>query len=239
MNKMSLTEQAYEVLKNRMISCELEPGAYYTEAGLAAQFELGQTPVREALARLAQLGWVRSVKGRGYEVLPLSLGGVRDLFGLRVIVEPAAIELASGRLEKNAATRLFDLCEFRFTLDDMQSYREYLRVNRDIHMTIISACGNSLLIDTALQLLERSERLMHLGMIVRNWNEEATEQHEQIVHAVVDGDGATARRLSEEHIRKGELAAIDAILATPDMQVVQVGIGRGSGTNNGFSQRPF
>ena len=56
MNRNSLTDQAYVALKERMISCELEPGAFYTEAGLAAELNLGQTPIREALARLADIG---------------------------------------------------------------------------------------------------------------------------------------------------------------------------------------
>jgi DNA-binding GntR family transcriptional regulator len=221
----SLTDKAHELLKQQVISCELKPGAYYTEAGLAAELSLGLTPIREALARLAQQGWVRSVKGRGYEILPLTLGGVRELFGARTVVEPAAIEQAAGRLDSPTASRLLELCKVRYRQDDINSRGKYLQANREIHMTLVSGCGNRILIDMVLHLLERSERLMHLGMVMTNLNQRVSEDHEYMVRAVIEGDGSAARKLAVKHIKAGEQAAIEALLATPAMQEAQIGLG--------------
>jgi DNA-binding GntR family transcriptional regulator len=222
MSSELFSQQAYQQLKHRIITCELEPGGYYTEAGLAAELQLGKTPTREALMRLAREGWVQSVKGRGYRVQSLSLAGIRELFGARQVLEPAAVQRAAGQLTPAEIRSLRDLCETTFDLTDPAERLDYLRVNHDIHMGIVAGCRNELLNDMVRQLLERSQRLLYIGMVVSEWNQVAVRHHEEIVDAVAEGTASLARTLIEEHIEAAEKAAVDSLLALPAMQTIQV-----------------
>jgi DNA-binding GntR family transcriptional regulator len=95
----SLADEAYARIRRRIVGCELAPGAQVTEGQLVETHGIGKTPVREALQRLAQEGLVQPIRRSGYRIVPITLRDVRDLFGLRLIVEPAAAELAVGRLD--------------------------------------------------------------------------------------------------------------------------------------------
>lgn len=222
MSSELFSQQAYEQLKYRIITCELEPGAYYTEAGLAAELGLGKTPTREALMRLAREGWVQSIKGRGYRVQPLSLAAIRELFGARQVLEPAAAAQSAGKLTKAEVRELRRLGEKTFDLTQAAGRRDYLQVNHDIHMGLVAGCRNALLNEMICQLLERSQRLLYIGMVVTEWNHVAARHHEELIAAVADGDAALARDTSEQHIAAAEQAAIDSFLALPAMQSVQV-----------------
>jgi DNA-binding GntR family transcriptional regulator len=222
MSSELFSQQAYEQLKHRIITCELEPGAYYTEAGLAAELQFGKTPTREALLRLAREGWVQSVKGRGYLVQPLSLAGIRELFGARQVLEPAAAARAAGRLTAGEVRELRRLGKKSFDLTQASGRRDYLQVNHDIHMGIVAGCRNPLLDEMVCQLLEQSQRLLYIGMMVTEWNHVAARHHEEIIDAVAGGDAELARDTSEQHIAAAEQAAIDSFLALPAMQSVQV-----------------
>lgn len=222
MSSELFSQQAYEQLKHRIITCELEPGAFYTEAGLSADLQLGKTPTREALLRLAREGWVQSIKGRGYRVSTLSLAGIRELFGARQVLEPAAVFQAAGQLTAAEVQQLRRLCDRTFDLTDPKGRHDYLRANHDIHMGIVAGCRNKLLDNMVRQLLERSQRLLYIGMLVTEWNQVAARHHEEIVDAVAAGEAELARTLITEHIAAAEQAAVDALLALPAMQTLQV-----------------
>jgi DNA-binding GntR family transcriptional regulator len=114
-------EVAYATLRRRIIRCEVEPSERITEAQLASEIGVEKTPVREALTRLVQEGLVRSMPGHGYEVTPIILGDVQDLFNFRFIIEPAAAQLAAGHVSATDLRRLDELCVTRFSIVDKES----------------------------------------------------------------------------------------------------------------------
>src|SRR5215469_17615580 len=156
-------DTAYAELKRRIIHCELAPGERITEAQLASDTGIGKTPIREALTRLIQEGLVGSIPGHGYEVTPITLGDVHDLFSFRRIVESAAAQLAAGHLVATDLRRLDALCADQDVVDDAESEERYLRANYAFHATIADASGNRRLASTVRHVLDESERLLHLG----------------------------------------------------------------------------
>lgn len=218
----SQAEQAAELLKDLLIACALEPGAFYTEATISSQIGLGKTPVREALTRLVEQGWVLPAKGRGYEILPVTFGGIRQLFRARLIVEPPATELAAGRLDTNTADHLIGLCQPRQGDSSVNDCLELLRTNREIHATIVASSGNAFLERIVVHLLEHTDRLMFMGMAADNWKTTGPAQRVELVTALVDGDGSRARELATEHICEAESAVMNALLKAPAIEDVEV-----------------
>ena len=90
----SLTDAAYAVIHRKIVTCELAPGQRITEKQVAEDTGFGATPVREALARLDNEGLVITLPRRGYQVTPLTIKSVDDLFQVWRIVGPELCRLA-------------------------------------------------------------------------------------------------------------------------------------------------
>lgn len=99
---LSLTDEAYAALRNRIVNCELAPGLRVTEKQLAAELGIGLTPVRQALARLDGEGLVRTLPRRGYQITPLTIESVNELFEVWRIIGPAIAELAARNMTPQA-----------------------------------------------------------------------------------------------------------------------------------------
>jgi DNA-binding GntR family transcriptional regulator len=99
---LSLTDEAYAALRNRIVNCELAPGLRVTEKQLAAELGIGLTPVRQALARLDGEGLVRTLPRRGYQITPLTIESVNELFEVWRIIGPAIAELAARNMPPQA-----------------------------------------------------------------------------------------------------------------------------------------
>jgi len=96
----SLKEQAYDKLKELIITGALEPGALQNEKRLAEALGVSRTPVREALLELSQEGMVTFVQGKGVEICKFTTQQIREVFEIRRIIE--------GYIIKKIATRLTD-----------------------------------------------------------------------------------------------------------------------------------
>ncbi|MGW5637117.1 GntR family transcriptional regulator [Streptomyces sp. NPDC003832] len=89
----SLGEAAYRELHAGIISCRFAPGRLITERSLADSTGFGISPIRDALTRLSHDGLVRTLPRKGYQVTPLTLKSVDDLFTLWRIVGPESVRL--------------------------------------------------------------------------------------------------------------------------------------------------
>lgn len=79
MNKISLVDTAYLLLRERMVLGELMPGTLLSENELAEEYQMSRTPVRHAIARLESEGYVTSLKNRGVLVKEVSSKEFLDL----------------------------------------------------------------------------------------------------------------------------------------------------------------
>src|SRR5690349_17159429 len=94
--KQSLGEAVYAALRRAIIRCELRPGQQITEGELAERFGAAKATVRVILNRLAHERLIQILPREGYLVAPLTLKQVQDLFGARLVLEPAVARLAAG-----------------------------------------------------------------------------------------------------------------------------------------------
>ncbi|MBO4253314.1 GntR family transcriptional regulator [Streptomyces griseorubiginosus] len=90
---VSLGDAAYRQLRADIVSCRLLPGQRLTERSLAESTGFGISPIRDALTRLNHEGLVLTLPRKGYQVTPLTLKSVDDLFTLWRIVGPETVRL--------------------------------------------------------------------------------------------------------------------------------------------------
>lgn len=219
---MSLAESAYHTIKRDIIRCILEPGANVTEAQLDARFKVGRAAVRTALKWLQQERLVHAVARKGYVIAPITIKSVRDIFGLRLLLEPPAARMAAGRVDGDQLKRLDELCQSGYRPEDKESAASFLRANTEFHVTIARASGNDRLAEIIAGLLDESERLFHLGLTMRDRNAEMYMEHRDLVDALISDDADRAERVAIEQIKNGQRMVIEALIASPRLQSINL-----------------
>ena len=210
----SLTSRAYEAIKADIITCALQPGRQIAQRQLAEQYGAGLTPVREALQRLAQEGFVQAIPRSGYVVAPISLSDVREIFELRAIIEGAAARLAAERGSPEQIQRIAQAASFTYVYRDRQSYSRFLAFNASFHRSVAVAAGNQRLADQVARLLDELSRVFHLGLDVKDSAEEMQREHLALAQALCNRDAARAEEIVRSQIARSQQRVLEAIVGS-------------------------
>lgn len=149
-------EAAYASLKRDILQCVLTPATEVREAELTARTGFGRTPVREALVKLAHEGLIEVRPRQSYRVADVTLTRVREIYELRMLLEPVAVESAVRQATSVQLTSLHDIAYAQEGQDPtgMDSFE------RDRHFRVeLAACTNGMLAAVLRGLLEEMQRL--------------------------------------------------------------------------------
>src|SRR6266849_5740706 len=80
-------ERVYRLLHEWLVSAQLPPGEFLSDAVLAQKCKTSRTPVREACSRLAQDKWLSLIPRKGYLVRPISVREIVELYEFRKVLE--------------------------------------------------------------------------------------------------------------------------------------------------------
>ena len=105
--RLSLTEQAYRQIEERIVTLRLEPGEVLSEASLSLELGIGRTPIREALQRLAREGLVNILPRRGILVSDINVRNQLELLAVRREVERLMARLCAVRASQEERKPLF------------------------------------------------------------------------------------------------------------------------------------
>lgn len=205
----SAAHRAYEYVKHLILVNQLTPGSELREGQLTETSGYGRTPIREALRRLVQEGFVEVRPRQGYRVAPVTLSRVRDLFEMRMLLEPVAAELAASRASRADLEDLASLGRQTYPLD-AAGYERFLADNCEFHARVAEAAGNSLLARTLRNLLEEMQRLFFISL-----GPAATEQlheHHELYDALLTRDAARARAIVEAQIDSSRQRVLKALM---------------------------
>lgn len=217
---MRASDQAYQRLRDDILSWRLTPGTPLSEIELAARLGVSRTPLRAALARLALEGLVDTSRGRTGIVPDVSAESVAELFELREALETQAARLAARRRDPAAFEGLVaDFARAGETLAASGIDAYYDAIAR-FDQAIDDAVGNPAFrsaLDGVRTHLVRARRMAadNPERLLR-----AADEHRLICEAIRDGDEALAASATAVHLR----ASLTAILATLDARATQEGI---------------
>jgi DNA-binding GntR family transcriptional regulator len=205
-------ERAYEGIKARIADGSYRHGSPLSENMLARLHGTSRTPVREALARLVQEGFVERVPGRGYFVARITVQLIRDTFDVRRLLEGAAAARAAEVANDEEIHRLDQLAEFRYAAVDPVSYRKAEAANAEFHLAVAAASHNRLAADLIRDCLRQMDRFMSLVFDIDPFQEESSREHHAIVDAIRRRDPATARNVMEAHLDRSSRLVQEALL---------------------------
>lgn len=189
-------------IKSAILSGRLRPDELLVERRIADQLGVSKTPVREALIALTSTGLLTPTRNRGVAVRRVGPEDVRQVYEMRLLVEPwAAGRVAeTGTVDAAEANRALDDAARCVELDDRPGLS---LANRRFHRSIYSTCANELVI----RALDDLQDLTALGTVSLLWEQWPTwraelEEHREILAAVLEHRAADAEELLRGHIQR-------------------------------------
>jgi len=135
------SEQAYRLLRDKVISLAYRPGDYLNIAALVQDIGFGRTPVNQALQRLASEGLVQIMPRKGIVVAPLSIDSAFDLIDVRIVNERLCAQLAARRMTAEALADLRQAAMEFEVAAQVKDLHRLMNADRIFHETIAHICS--------------------------------------------------------------------------------------------------
>jgi DNA-binding GntR family transcriptional regulator len=210
LERTPLRQQAYQQIKQQIVSLALPPGTVINETRLIETLRLGRTPIREALQRLALEKLVTIVPRRGIYVSEIGIRDLQQLFEVRLVLESMAARWAARRGTTDQWHHMEKVLNRGAAQETVLDNEALIAIDEACHHVIYEAAGNEFLQDTLVTIYALSLRLWYFFLAQIGDMQGAVLEHKRILKALKAGDENEAARLMEKHIRafQGELQSV-------------------------------
>lgn len=201
----TLASTVYERLREDILNGKLQPGSKLRLQILKDNYEVGNSPLREALNRLSANGMVLREENRGFRVSPAGVAELQELIRTRCWLEEIALRESVQHGDANweekivlayhwlsRAARAKKDTSFNTSLDWEDHHREF-------HLALLSACNSSILLGYCAQLHEQTLRYRNLAVVVEYRERHELEEHCAIQDAMLARDADKAVKLLVAH----------------------------------------
>ncbi|GAA3731387.1 DNA-binding GntR family transcriptional regulator [Spinactinospora alkalitolerans] len=199
-----LREQIRRVLVDGLLSGRWQPGERIVERRVAAELNVSQAPVREALRELETLRLIESVPNKGARVRAFGVADMAEIYPVRAGLELVAAELAAPALAEDIRPleREVDALKRATTSGDVE---EQIKHSVDFHREIVRAADNSVLLHTWESLGVEVWTALSVRWLNMELHAKAADHH-QITRAFRDRDPGVGRMLSDHVLNYVEAA---------------------------------
>jgi len=204
----SMTSRAYMRLREDIISGELQPGRKLKIEELRRKYDVGTSPIREALSLLTSDHFVERNDQRGFRVSEVSGQEFEELLKTRCWLEERALResIANGSA---AWEERVVLANYRLSRIPRSADSDHFIANRDweiqhkhFHMTLISECGSTMLLKFCDQLYDQNIRYRQLSGTKAYPKRDIAEEHNAICDSVLARDADLAAKLLVSHYQR-------------------------------------
>lgn len=202
--RSTLAEQAYEELQEKIVSGQLPAGRRLFPEELAGELAISPTPVKEALVRLAQNGFVDAASRRASVVRRFTIADIREIYDARFLIEGHALEtaMAAGRITPNVIAQLELIVERQIeelSRQTSEGLGEAIRLDREFHGLIVDMGDNRLLASWHGIVLLQTQTIRNYSLS-RYALERVRREHGEIVEALRGGDAQSSIGALRAHL---------------------------------------
>lgn len=217
MARENKADQVYTALREEIVRGHLPPGASLSVLKIAERFGASRTPVRDAFMRLESEGLVSLIDRQGARVAPISIGGVRDLFTTRTLLESAATKyVAEAAGQDDKVHGLF--ADLKAQFEDIANEREsseldtrFYELTEAYDQAVIASTRNQHIARIIADLRPHSARLRIIAHSPTRL-EVSLREHIRMCQAILDHDGEAAAAACADHLAHTQQTILDAIL---------------------------
>jgi DNA-binding GntR family transcriptional regulator len=197
-----LADRAYVELRDQIVTLAIPPGAPINEESLGRELQLGRTPLREAIKRLALENLVAVYPRRGTFVTEINITDLAHISDVRGQLEGHAAYRAAERLTPVQRDELDAL------VDEIEAAaggaQQLMELDARIHRFVYGCAGNPYLRDTLERYLNLSLRIWYLVLGRLPHLFERVHEHQELLRAIRDGDAPGARAIAAAHVARFE-----------------------------------
>lgn len=195
-----LSERVYRQIRRAIIQGKMPPGQKLSEPELAAAYATSRSPVREALGRLEQEGFVtRRASGRVC-VSPLDVSNLANIYVVRAALEGLAARLAAERLRPIDLDEMAKHVERMVELISAGEIDEGIAAGSLFHEVIYRECGNPPLVEMIERLKTSIDRYRSIVAAFEDYDQQRIEEHRRILEALSKRNAASAEDEMIAHI---------------------------------------
>jgi len=223
--RVPLSDAAYAEIRGRVVRCELAPGQRFTEKQLAAELGFGVTPVREALARLDNEGLVVTMPRKGYQVAPLTIKVVDDLFGVWRIVGPELVKLAVENMTQTQQQQIRQAFMKQRRIAKSRKLppaAEWIGTAHESFLLLAHATGNDRLVEIYQRLSNEMARVFTMVYVVSPPREWFPGGEQDYVGALDKRDAALMSSLVRAFIERAHIEILKALWSWPSIRATEV-----------------
>lgn len=203
----SLAEDVYDTLKNDIAAFRLIPGDRFTENEICERLELSRTPVRQALFRLQQEGYVEVLFRSGWRVLPFDFDLFDQLYGLRRVLETDAVRRLSRNPSEAGKHAIAQLCELWIREPEQRVYDSPVIALQDeqFHCILVASAGNPEIARVHKEVTDRIRIVRQLDFTQHERIDATYDEHTKILQAIRNHRADAAADLIDAHIELSQI----------------------------------
>lgn len=195
----SLREQIGQSLADAIISGELAPGTMVSVPGLAAEFGVSATPVREAILDLEQRGFVQSVANKGFRVTEVSHQDLTEIIEVRRMLEAPVMAALAGTMKGDEMAKWRRLADQISEHADAGNLTAFLEADREFHLGLLAIHGNARLLALVTELRSQTRMVGLVKMTNTPELSKSGREHHEMLDLMEQGEGARLEKLMGSH----------------------------------------
>ncbi|CAN7176907.1 GntR family transcriptional regulator [Variovorax sp. LjRoot290] len=202
-------DEVYAQLKRDVAEFSLVPGDRFTENEISERLGVSRTPVRQALFRLQQEGFVEVLFRSGWRVLPFDFDQFEQLYDLRMVLETTAAHRlceTDRRVDRSLLDALADI----WLVPVAQRSADGVQVaqwDEAFHCALVAAAGNAEMARVHRDVTDRIRIIRRLDFTKQPRIDATYEEHGKILKAIRANRGDQAAMLLRAHIETSQAEA--------------------------------
>ena len=210
----TLASTVYQELLSDILNGKLKPGHKLRLQALKTQYNVGNSPLREALNRLSTNGMVVREENKGFRVSPASIAELNELIQTRCWLEERAIRESVKNADDEYDEKIV-LTFHRLSRIQPEKNGNYLSEEQEMrhfefHQALLAACRSDILLGYCSQLHVQTTRYRNLAAVVEYREGHENEEHKQLRDAVLARDADKAVKLLQAHYNITAKIVIDS-----------------------------
>lgn len=207
-SKSPLQIQAYEYLKEQILSGNLDPDVLYSETRMSAEIGVSRTPMREAIQCLSQDGYITVVPSKGFMLRQLNEDDMKETIQVRCAIEGFCVHVIAAEAESRKGQKL--LKELERLLEKQEkalqnkkveiSKRQFMEYDHQFHLALVNYVDNAEFRQTFQRLMYLIQLTTASALAVPGRSEDTMKEHKLFFSYLKDGDGDAAYKLLMVHL---------------------------------------
>jgi len=193
----TIVDNVYIKLKEDIINLKIELGTRINIQKIAEDFNISQTPIREALSRLVKDGLVIYNPRKGYYVIQLTAKDLEEIYDLRKMIECYALERGIKNTDQDKLKEILQKgIEMQKKPLKPKKPLEFCIADRELHMAIVNSCKNRKIHETYLQLYPLVSISQQLDPLYKR----SMSEHVLLIKEILKGNIEKAKDVLEKHL---------------------------------------